>query len=374
MKAFNRWDFFSGIMSLQTLHPNSSSIDVFKCKSCKFECKSLKQHLNKAKECKANYSESDMKDVEKMLKEIAKAKKKQLNTVAYQRNQEEVIKKRAEYYDKNKSKVKEYNKSHYSKNRKKYAEKRGQYYLKNKDHHQAKAKKRKEKREEQIRLSFFLGHKKKLKAEIASYEQEASCLNNNMKHQFIFTRSREMKLLNEIGISDKMNTKFEDIMQRLEEVHDSFETQIFDLINCFNFEIDLSTEYKECNNLHDEYKKKFERLLPIKFNFRACSYVIKNEFKVIYEEADTILTKISQEMERPLSYSQTCNGFTGYTYMHFEDEVFPGKCEHCSGMYELKLKIWRQLEKNIAELPFIEKAKKRMEFVRIEKAVKGLYP
>ena len=104
-----------------------------------------------------------MKDVEKMLKEIAKAKKKQLNTVAYQRNQEEVIKKRAEYYDKNKSKVKEYNKSHYSKNRKKYAEKRGQYYLKNKDHHQAKAKKKKRKARRTDKTKLFFRTQKKIK-------------------------------------------------------------------------------------------------------------------------------------------------------------------------------------------------------------------
>ena len=362
-------------MSLEDqLH--TSSFDLFKCKSCKFEYRSLKQHLNKAKECKANYSESDMKDVDQMLREIAKAKKRQSNAITYQRNQEEIKKKSAEYYEKNKPKVKEHKKSYYRKNRKEYAKTRGQYYLKNKDHLQAKKKENKKKREEQIELSFFLGHKKHLKGLIASYEQEASSLNNNMKYQFIFTRSREMKLLNEIEISDEMSTKFEDIVQRIDQVHDKFEMQIFDLTNCFNLEIDFSTEYKETHNLHDKYKKKFHNLLSIKaghvYLLGESPQVIAKEFKVVYEEADTILTKISQEMERTLSYSQNCDGFTGYNYMHFEDEVFPGKCEYCSGRFEMKRKRWAELNKSIAELPLIEKLKKRVELINIEKAEEGL--
>ena len=190
-----------------------------------------------------------------------------------------------------------------------------------------------------------------------------------MKYQFIFTRIREMKLLNEIGISDEMNTKFKDIVERIDLVHDKFEMQIFDLTNCFNFEIDLSTEYKECHDLHDKYGKKFHKLLSIKsghlYLLGESSQVIAKEFKVIYEEADTILMKVSQEMERTLSYSQKCDGITGYTYMHSEDEVFPGKCEYCSGKFEEKRKKWAEFNKSIAGLPFSETIKKRVEFVKM---------
>ena len=91
--------------------------NVSKCKECKIQCKSLKQHLNKAKDCKDQYSESDMNDMKEKLNEIAKAKKKKLNATDYQRNKSDLAqhykenkvehnKRSAKYYEENKMKFK----------------------------------------------------------------------------------------------------------------------------------------------------------------------------------------------------------------------------------------------------------------------------
>ena len=116
--------------------------------------------------------------------------------------------------------------------------------------------------------------------------------------------------------------------------------------------------------IYNVTEEKFNRLLQVNIHAKS-SKAIYNEYNIIYILADDTLKNLSDEMKRTLSYSQKCNGFTGYTYMHFEDEVFPGKCKYCNGRFELEMKKWAEFNKSIAGLPFSETIKKRVEFVKM---------
>ena len=335
--------------------------NISRCKVCKWKCKSLKQHLHRAKKCRASYSESDMKDINEKLQEISKAKKKQLNAESYQRNKSdmakyykenkaEIIKKRHEHYRKNKSKVKKSSMKYYKKHRPEYAKKRAEYYLKNQDHLRAKTKKWRDDDEERTRISLENSRRESNRNRfieyITSFEQEARGLNKKMKEQFIFTRGHEMKILSEIGISHKMKETFEDIEKIIDQIYNYFETHIDELIKNFNDEIN---DDKDHSKTFDATEEKFNRLLQVNFHAKS-SKAIYNEYNIIYILADDTLKTLSDEMKRSLSYSQKCNGLT--THTHFKDEVFPGKCILCSGKHD----EW-------VGLPFKERIKKVKEFL-----------
>ena len=113
------------------------------CKKCKMDFRSLLKHLNKKQQCKLEYSSTDLADLEKHLKIIAKEEKKKLNSANYQdkkkeiaqkykSNSTEIKKKVAERLQKNRKKINEGKLKTYHKNKGKYNKKKTEHYLDNK--------------------------------------------------------------------------------------------------------------------------------------------------------------------------------------------------------------------------------------------------
>lgn len=112
------------------------------CKKCNIDFRSLKKHLNQKQECKLEYSDTDMADLEKHLKIIAKEDKKKLNIANYQHKKKEIAqkyksnstemkKKVAERLQMNREKINEGKLKSYHKNKEKYNKKKSERYLQN---------------------------------------------------------------------------------------------------------------------------------------------------------------------------------------------------------------------------------------------------
>ena len=85
------------------------------CKKCKMDFRSLLKHLNKKQQCKLEYSSTDLADLEKHLKIIAKEEKKKLNSANYQHKKKEI----AQKYKSNSTEIKKKVAERLQKNRKK---------------------------------------------------------------------------------------------------------------------------------------------------------------------------------------------------------------------------------------------------------------
>ena len=112
------------------------------CKKCKVDFKSLMKHLNQKEQCKLEYSETDMADLDKHLKIIAKEEKKKLNSSNYQdkkdeiaqkykSNSTEIKKKVTERLQNNREKINEGKLKTYHKNKEKYNKRKSEHYLEN---------------------------------------------------------------------------------------------------------------------------------------------------------------------------------------------------------------------------------------------------
>ena len=118
------------------------------CQTCKEVFKCLPQHLNNSKECKEKYSEQDLEELkesriiqkkntkkdyykdQKQKNYIQKRYQKKKSALAekYLANKEEIAKKKAEHYQKNKSSYRLKNSSYYAQNRDKILKKRAESY------------------------------------------------------------------------------------------------------------------------------------------------------------------------------------------------------------------------------------------------------
>ena len=352
--ALNFDDFKFGNFSEVLFHlPKIMKLtNVSKCKECKIQCKSLKQHLNKAKDCKDQYSESDMNDMKEKLNEIAKANKKKLNATDYQRNKSELAqrykqnkeehnKRSAKYYEENKMKLKKKSQSNYKNRIKKRAETNAKYYLKNKEHLLAKAMNRKKNEEEDIKWSFMKDRETSLKTKVMEDAKKAKDFNSYMKMNFALTRGREIKLLEEIGIDLEIKKKLEQFGQRLDQIYDKFEMEIDEGVKFIHskLEIHLENKLKIGKPNYEAHKtllaaenaasKKFEELGCKPFS----TNMIFNNYKNFFNTVDSELKIISDGLERPLSFSVEClggNAILDGGRNHEEGEIFPGNCLQCA--------------------------------------------
>ena len=120
------------------------------CQICKIKFNSLPLHLNKSKDCKGKYTESDLEDLkhaqevwkklrsaeryqnEKEEKAAMYQKKKEEFAQRYQSKKDEVTKKMQDYYKKNKISFGTKNAKYYAKNREEILKKRAEHYKTNK--------------------------------------------------------------------------------------------------------------------------------------------------------------------------------------------------------------------------------------------------
>ena len=333
-------------------------INVSRCKVCKIQCKSLKQHLNKSKVCRGHYTESDMNDIKEKLKEIAKANKKKVNAKDYQRNKskltqhykenkEEYNKKSTKYYEENKIKLKKKAQSNYKKRIEKRAETNAKYYLKNQEHLLAKARDKKKFEEEEIEWSFMNSRETSLKTEVMDKAKKAKHFNSYMKLNFALTRGREIKLLEEIGISFEIKGKLEQFGKSIDDLYDKFEMEINEGVKYIHskLEIHLQSKLKIGKPNHEAYKtlidaenaamKKFEEL----GSSPSYGNKIYMDYKNFFTTVDNELKTISDGLERPLSYSVKCfggNAILDGGRNHEKDEVFPGNCYSCAKVFKEK--------------------------------------
>ena len=173
-------------------------INISRCKVCKKSVKSLKQHLNKAKDCKVHYTESDMNDIDEKVRNFSKENKKRLNAKSYQRNKadlsknykdnrEKILIKRSEYQAENKQKIKETKKAYYKRSIEKISKKNANYYQDHKDHLKAQKRKRKQDSEEAIRKIWIESGKKRCYERFVELQKEAREQNIKMKVHFELT-------------------------------------------------------------------------------------------------------------------------------------------------------------------------------------------
>ena len=300
--------------------------NVSRCKVCKIECKSLKQHLNKAKDCRSHYSESDMNDANEKLKEIAKANKKKLNAADYQRNKsdlaqrykdnkDEYNKKSAKYYEENKMKFKKRTQSSYEKRNEKRTKANAKYYLKNKDHLLAKARDRKKTEEERyeresIRDRINVGRKK-----IMDCEKKARVFNSQMKLQFELTRGQGIKSLQKLDVSSEIKDKLDLYQKKIDQLYGRFEKEIDDAVKEMNskFELDIEEAGKK-DTVHKIIIQKIieaEKSTSTRFDelgtIPVSSNTIYHNYENFFEMVDNELEMISNRLKISLSYSKRCD-------------------------------------------------------------------
>ena len=97
-----------------------------KCKVCDKVVMELLKHLMKNKPCQGGY---DVEQIRETKKQERLEKKRRWSREKYERNKDEILKKREEQYEVNKESIRDAQAEYYNKNK----DARAEYYEKNKD-------------------------------------------------------------------------------------------------------------------------------------------------------------------------------------------------------------------------------------------------